>query len=231
MTHLVVDPSEIAGDEVEVEGDRYRHLFRARRLAVGDPVRVVDGRGRARHASVASVGRRRAILVLGAPAEPREPAVTVELLVATPRSERLSWLVEKATELGVTAVRLVASERSPRRLGEGTMARLARVAVAAVEQCGRARVPAVTGVHDAGDLPALVEPLDDLFVLDPGATAGSSALRTGTSAGVLVGPEGGWSPEEVATFADLGARRVGLGERVLRVETAAIVAAARLLVP
>lgn len=233
MTTLILDPESLAGAEAAVEGEAYRHLFRARRLAVGDRLRVVDGAGAARWAEVSAVDRRSGRLRLGEPAPSGETAYRLELLVATPRKERASWLVEKATELGVAAVRFVASERTPRSLGRASRERLLRVAAAAVAQCGRSRVPEVTGVHAWEELPRLLEGLPERWVLDPAAEAGGG-LGAGEGAGagaVLIGPEGGWSDAESAELRSLGCRPVHLGERVLRVETAAVVAAGMILIP
>lgn len=235
MTNLLLSPELLAGSEATVEGDAYRHLFRARRLAVGDRLRVVDGAGAARWAEVAEVDRRRGRLRLLDPAPAGEPVHRLEILVAAPKKERASWLVEKATELGVTAVRFLASERSPRSLGSGTRERLLRVAAAAVEQCGRSRLPEVTGVHPWEELPALLRGLPARWYLHTGVAGegwgGGWDGEPGGAGAVLVGPEGGWTEAEVAELRGLGCRPVGLGERVLRVETAAVVAAAALLVP
>ena len=126
---LVLDPERLGRlaelAEVAVEGDAYRHLFRARRLAVGDRLRAVDGAGAARWAEVAAVDRRTGTLRLLEPAPTHEPAYRLELLVGTPKKDRAATLVEKATEVGVAAVRFVATERSPRDFGSGTLARLA----------------------------------------------------------------------------------------------------------
>lgn len=157
MITVLVTPEELAAEKAEVTGDAYRHLFRARRVAVGDRLRVVDGRGAARWAQVVAVDRRRAELALGDPAPSQEPERRVELLVAAHRKERASWLVEKATELGVAAVRFLQTERTPREFGEGTFDRLRRVAGAAVEQCHRARLPEITGMHRWDELAELLE--------------------------------------------------------------------------
>lgn len=232
MITLILDSRSFAGTEAAVEGEAYRHLFRARRLAVGDRLRVVDGAGAARFARVAAVDRRGARLELLEAAPSGEAAYRLELLVATPRKERASWLVEKATELGVAAVRLVGSERSPRSLGRSSRERLLRVAAAAVEQCGRSRVPEVTGVHGWGEVPGLLEGLPDRWLLHTSQEAAmEGGLRPAGEAGaILVGPEGGWTEEEVEELRTFGCRPVHLGERVLRVETAAIAAAARVLI-
>jgi 16S rRNA (uracil1498-N3)-methyltransferase len=234
-TTLILDPEAFAGAEAAVEGEAYRHLFRARRLAVGDGLRVVDGAGAARWAEVAAVDRRAARLRLGEPAPSGEAAYRLELLVATPKKERASWMVEKATELGVAAVRFLGSERSPRSLGGGSLERLRRVAAAAVEQCGRSRVPAVTGVHAWREVSGLLEGLPERWFLhleSKNAAEETTHLRPEDPAGagaVLIGPEGGWSDAEAGELRDLGCRPVHLGERVLRVETAAVAAAAMVL--
>ena len=228
ITHLT-SAQNLGVEEVVVEGNAYRHLFRARRLAVGAALRVVDGQGRARWAEVARVERRRAVLALGDDAPANEPAYRLELLAAALRPERASWLVEKATEIGVTAVRFLASERAPRRYGEGSLERWRRVASSAVEQCHRARRPEVTGVHAWEELPELTAGLDELWVLDP--AGGTWAAPQAARGAVLVGPEGGWTVAEREELERLGAQPVTLGARVLRVETAALVAACRLLLP
>lgn len=231
MTTLILAPELFAGEEAPVEGDAYRHLFRSRRMAVGDRLRVVDGVGGARWAEVAAVDRRRGALRLLGPAPTGEPGYRLELVVATPKRDRASWLVEKATEVGVGAVRFVASERSPRDLGAGSLERMGRVAAAAVEQSGRSRVPEVTGVHGWEELGGLLEGLRDRWVLHTAEEAGvRSVWERGEESGVVViGPEGGWSEEEVVELLGVGCRPVWLGERVLRVETAAVVAAAAVL--
>jgi 16S rRNA (uracil1498-N3)-methyltransferase len=251
---VLIDPQALAGGETEVAGDAYRHLFRARRVAVGDRLRATDGRGRARWAEVAAVGRSSARLTLAGEAPVAEPALRLTLLVAAPKRERASWLVEKATELGVAAVRLLAGERAPRDFGAGTLARLGRVAAAALEQCHGAVLPELTGVHPWAEMPALLDaaaPRSHRIVLDLAAGARPAAELVAAApaeppsegppggaaapaappprAALLVGPEGGWTDPECAELAALGCRAVTLGGRVLRVETAAVVGAGLLL--
>jgi 16S rRNA (uracil1498-N3)-methyltransferase len=233
MITVLLAADALAAAEARIEGDAYRHLFRARRLAVGDRLRAVDGRGGARWASVTVVGRGGATLTLGEAAPTHEPPLALTLLVAAFRRERASWLVEKATELGVAAIRFLASERTPREFGAGTLARLDRVAAAALEQCHGARLPALSGVHPWAELPDLLAaaaPPDRRWVLDTGlaapAPAAAFAPLAGTAEGgraaLLVGPEGGWTDGERGELAGHGAVAVTLGPRTLRVETAAL---------
>lgn len=234
MTTLILPGGALEQPEHRVEGEAYRHLFRARRLAVGERLRVVDGGGSARWAEVMAVDRRSGRLRILEPAPSGEASYRLELLVATPKKDRASWLVEKATEVGATAVRWLGSARSPRTLTTGARERLLRVAAAAVEQCGRSRLPEVTGVHRWDELPDLLEGLEDRWFLhtEAGASGGSGDQawqRRGASGAILIGPEGGWTPKEARELERLDCRPVWLGERVLRVETAAVVAAAAVL--
>lgn len=227
ITHLI-DAESFGEREATVSGDAYRHLFRARRLAVGDRLRVVDGRGGARWAAVTHVDRQSATLSLGGMAPTHEPAFQLDLLVAPVRSERASWLVEKATELGVAAIRFLATERAPRRYGDGTLARFGRVARAAVEQCHRAAVPTISGVHAWDELEGLLHGRAGRYFLDPESKRGARPVSGGLAGVVVIGPEGGFAPDEQKTLARL-AEGVGLGARTLRTETAALVAATLML--
>lgn len=226
ITHLT-DPAAFSGDALVVEGDAYRHLFRSRRLAVGAELRVVDGRGNARAGVVESVSKRQAVMSLGDSLPSREATLHLELLVGALRPERADLLVEKATELGADAIRFLRTERTPRRYGEGRLDRMARVASSAVEQCHRSQLPEVSQ-HGWDEVPELVASLDLTFVLAPGGNAKLEVDDAGR-VGVLVGPEGGFSDDEVAELREHGASAVDLGERILRVETAALAAASRLL--
>jgi 16S rRNA (uracil1498-N3)-methyltransferase len=231
---LLVAPAELDAASLTVAGDAYRHLFRARRLAAGEGLRLTDGAGRARWGEVVAVDRRAAtVRVLGA-APDHEPDRRLHLLVAAPKKERAAWLVEKATELGVASVALLATRRTPRELAGGTLGRLRRVAAAAVEQSHRSRLPELSGTHGWEEVPALLaaRPAGPRWLLDTGAVAaGGEALRLGPGEDgvLLVGPEGGWADEERRELAGLGCRPVGLGPTVLRVETAALAGAALVL--
>lgn len=226
MNTLLLLPGSFSRDSATVEGEAYHHLFRVKRLQAGDELRVVDGRGAARAARVESVGKREARLVLGEVAPAREPDRFVELFVATPKPERAAWLVEKATELGVVAIRFVSTDREARSLSESQIARLQRIAVSAVEQCGRSVLPPVLGV---GGLREAVfrtgEVNAPIAVLDASGGGARPAVDAGGRIALFVGPEGGWSAEELSFFVERALFLWALGPTVLRVETAAIVAA------
>jgi 16S rRNA (uracil1498-N3)-methyltransferase len=206
------------------------------RLQPGDRITLFNGEGGEYEAVVERMGRSEVSVQVERhdPVE-REAMREVHLAAAMPANERMDWLVEKATELGAAGIQPLVAERSVLRLaGERAAKKQAHwqaVAVAACEQCGRNRVPAV---HDVADLrgwlarPAL-----------PGAKRLLLSLRAGTrplrdAAGdsgpviFLSGPEGGFTPAEEDAALAAGFQPVTLGARVLRAETAALAALAAL---
>ena len=169
MITLLIDPEAFAGSEWIVEGEPYRHLFRARRTEVGAQIRVVDGRGSARDSIVTNIDRSTAKLQIGEVAPANEPSLSLDLFAPTLRPERAAWMVEKATELGISAIYFFNSERAPRSFEKNAIERLRRVAVAALEQCHRSLLPALDGPFEFRGLEARVRALDRKWLLDPRA--------------------------------------------------------------
>jgi 16S rRNA (uracil1498-N3)-methyltransferase len=152
-----------------------------------------------------------------------EPPASLVLALGVLHTEAFTWAVEKATELGATAVTPILAARVQRRRHEGRAARWQRVAEAAVAQCGRSRAPTVSPPRSLADL--LAETRGARIVADP--TAGSPPdLAHGGRLGmtVLVGPEGGFTTAEQNAIRNAGFGALSLGPRTLRAETAAVVA-------
>jgi 16S rRNA (uracil1498-N3)-methyltransferase len=210
-------------------GDEARHLARVMRCTVGDEVVVFDGSGTAWRARVASIGRDEVMLEMGeAVTASRLTRVPLTLAVALPKGERQKWLVEKLTELGVERLVPLATTRGVAEATPAAVERLSRGVVEACKQCGRDGLMQIGGpkgvaevVGDAGSGAVLLVADRDGAPLQEIATAGNLVVA-------LVGPEGGFTEEELATIEAAGGRRVSLGPHVLRVETAAIALAARL---
>ena len=213
-----------------------RHA-QVRRVQPGELLRLFDGRGCDWPAQVLEVGRKQVRVEVGAPlAVALELPAPVTLALVVPANERMDTVVEKATELGATCIQPLMSERSVLRLdGERALRRQAHwqgVAIAACEQCGRARVPEVAAV-----LP-LLPWLQSLAATCAAGQAGARwllSLRPGarplqawaaqagggwTSVVTLSGPEGGLSPDEEDAALAAGFQAVNLGPRVLRADTA-----------
>ncbi len=195
------------------------------RMQPGDAITLFNGEGGEFDATVTRMGRSDVEVEVGThhPVE-REAARAVHLLAGITANERMDWLVEKATELGVASITPLVAERSVLKLkGERADKKLAHwqgVAVAAAEQCGRNRVPTI---HPAVTLAEWVKkaPVGERWVLSlaEGTRPLSQLAGTG-SVTVLSGPEGGLSPAEEAAALAAGFAPVTLGPRVLRAETA-----------
>ncbi len=226
MRRLYLDPAEFARDEVSLTGPRAHRLGQVLRLRAGAIFAVFDGAGAERAATVVSVRGPAVTLTLGeALAATPEPPVPVILVCAFPRASRGDWLVEKATEIGVAQLVPLEADRSVMLAGEGRIARWQRIAIEAAEQCGRAVVPRIGGEPPADALLVVADP-------DTTATAREQLARLPVMPSVVVlhiGPEGGWSPAELEAFDRAWAVRCTLGPRLMRVETAALLAAAQLL--
>ena len=217
-----------AGVELSLPPGPARHA-QVRRVQPGDALLLFDGSGSDWPATVLAVGRNQVRVRLGdAVAVSREPGRPVSLALGVPANERMDWLVEKATELGVTRIQPLLSERSVLRLagerGERKREHWQAVAEAACEQCGRARVPAIEPVRTLAEwLPLAPAGLRLMLSLHPAARLLPTLVPTltpGMALCTLSGPEGGLTAAEEQAALAAGFTPARLGPRVLRAETA-----------
>ena len=201
------------------------------RLEVGDRVTLFDGSGVEYEARIENISRQKvACLVENEQTIDRELGIELHLAVALPKGDRSRWLVEKMVELGVRRIVPLECERSVVRIRPESLARLERTVIEASKQCGRNRLtelspplPFLHWLKQAED--------SDLRLLahaDPAAVPlhTVSACHVGDAVKLSIGPEGGFSESEVGTAIAEGWKTVSLGERRLRVETAAVAAVA-----
>lgn len=223
-----VVPEGLPGGGTMTLGDEVAQHMRVRRLASGAGLRLTDGAGRVARATLVGLTRSAAIVDVGAVTEVPAPA-PVHLLAPIGDKDRMLWLAEKATELGLTSWRPVLWHRSrsvqPRGEGAGFQAKVRGRMTSAVAQSHGAWLPAVfpDATLDRG-LAGL--PQDAMrVVLDRAAPPLAEVLR-GTSLPVVLalGPEGGLDEDELAKLDRHGFVRAGLGETILRFETAGVVA-------
>jgi 16S rRNA (uracil1498-N3)-methyltransferase len=230
-TRLFVSGQLINGSELVLEGDRARYLGRALRLAVGDDISVFNGEGGEWSAGIDAMTKSTVTLSIGAQAESgTESALKIHLVQGISRGERMDFVVQKATELGVKRITPVLTEYGVVKLdaarAEKRRDHWQNIAVSACEQSGRTRLPLIDtpmALTDwFGDKPTEV---DAELILAPGApTSLASIAAPETKVCVLIGPEGGFSHTEYEDADVAGFRAVSLGPRVLRTETAAIAA-------
>ncbi len=217
-------------DRVDLDPDESHHVARVLRLKTGDALHVFDGKGGEWEATIEVPSRDRVTVVVGeARAGDVEPGVRVVLFQALTRPEKLEWVLQKGTEVGVSAFRLVASDRveapppSPSRLS-----RYERIVMEACKQSGRRVLPAMA-------LGPIESPGQGVLAIILAHAVGVAPLGTvlagpkATQVWLAVGPEGGFSEDEIEAAVSSGWRRASLGPRVLRTETAGAIASAIVL--
>lgn len=222
----------IDGSVAQLTGPEAHHFLHVMRGKVGDSVTLFDGTGHEYTAQVAQVSRRDVELsVQRKERVSRESALPLTLAVALPKGERQNWLIEKAVELGVTALVPLVTERSQVKITPAVLERLRRGVIESAKQCERNLLMTIAEPTPWGEF-AAQNLTGAKIIAVPGATEPlSSTLLQEPEQGAIVaiGPEGDWSPAEVQLAGEHGWQRVSLGPRILRVETAAILAAGLLI--
>jgi 16S rRNA (uracil1498-N3)-methyltransferase len=225
--------SPIEGDAATLTGPEAHHLAHVMRAAPGTEVVLFDGSGKQFAARVDRVQRNEVHLsILSGGTVDRELAFALTLGVSLPKGDRQKWLVEKAVELGIQRIVPLPAARSVAQPGHEALARLRRTVIEASKQCGRNRLLElaepqawVEFVHSAPSPSCrlLAHPGIQTDVASGTAPSTSRAGRHPSEDVYLaIGPEGGFTPEEVGVALAAGWQPVDLGPRILRVETAAI---------
>jgi 16S rRNA (uracil1498-N3)-methyltransferase len=241
--HRFFVPRDVfSGDQVRLEGDLAHRLSRVLRLEAGAFVVLLDGTGLEYKTRLDAVQPHRATgTVVGRRPGRPEPRVRLVLYQSLVKGERFDWVLEKGTELGVAAFVPLLSRRNVVRAAPARPARperWRRVVREAAEQCGRSVLPDVLAperleqaLADAADLRLLPWEGEEALGLGAALRRARPALEAveRPTVAVLIGPEGGFADDEVTLAREAGAQVVSLGRRILRSETAGIVAAAAIL--
>jgi 16S rRNA (uracil1498-N3)-methyltransferase len=220
------------GVEIALPEAAAYHVARVLRLRAGAPLVLFDGSGADFRGEIVAVeGDRVRVRVGERAAGLRESPLAITLVQAVSRGERMDWTLQKATELGVTCIQPVLSARSVVRLDEQQAARKLRhwqaIVAGACEQSGRSVLPEVREPLDLSRFLAEAPRGGQRLVLSPNGPASLAGLATtATRVELLIGPEGGLDDAELDAAARAGFAPVRLGPRVLRTETAGIVALA-----
>jgi 16S rRNA (uracil1498-N3)-methyltransferase len=230
LPRFLVAPQALSGPHAVLTGPQLRHL-RARRLRVGSELVLADGAGRQRWGVVVRIDRHQAMIQMSdAQAAQRDSALHLTLAQAVLKSDKLDWVIEKGTELGVSEFVVFDCERTVGRAAGDRPVRWGRLARSAAQQSQRSRLPSITGPVAFEDVIARrSEALRLLFweQEQPGSLAEVHRQRPDASSVLaIIGPEGGFSTAEAQRAAAAGLQLVGLGPRILRAETAAVAAVA-----
>jgi 16S rRNA (uracil1498-N3)-methyltransferase len=231
---IFVDPAELVAGELVVRGDEHHYLAHVRRARPGDAVELVDGAGRRAAATITRIAASETTLHAGVPERVAAQPPFVRALVPLIKGDRMEVCIEKLVEVGVDAIVVWPAARSVARLDDtrrdARIAKYRAIAQAAARQSGRAAVPEVTS---AESLTAALAGLPDgqRLVLDPlsetalgAAFDAAPGASTASDITVVSGPEGGLAPGELDQLASF--TPLGLGPRVLRAETAPMIAVA-----
>ena len=209
-----------------------RHLREALRMRLGDPLIVFDGQGGEYAASIAQIDRQQVSLKLGEHRDiSRESSLFISLAQGISRGERMDYTIQKAVELGVNRIVPLATDRSTVKLDDERARKRGEhwsgIMRHAAEQSGRTGLPVLEEVRTVV-LHATQEQASLRLMLDPGAEISLMELPAASAISLAIGPEGGFSATEREILVAAGYQRVRLGPRVLRTETAALVAIALL---
>jgi 16S rRNA (uracil1498-N3)-methyltransferase len=238
---FLVSGSLRTGTRISLTPAASHHALRVLRLREGAQILVFDGAGHEALATLEGDLTQGGVVhatLLDVRTIDREAATSIAVLQALCAQDKIDWLVEKCVELGAARIVLFPAERSVVRLEESRRARreerLREIAIAASAQCGRTRIPSVAIVSSMREafapVPGQAPPAVQRWILDPGGDAGFGAdaldCRDATFA---VGPEGGFTNDELSLAHSHGFTSLRLGPRVLRTETAGLAAVAALL--
>ncbi len=226
---------DLSGPVIRVGGSEAGHGLRVLRLGVGAEVVLFDGRGGEVSGRICSVGRSQfEVQVTSRGEADREHGPEIHLAVAAPKGGRADTLVEKCAELGVRGLHLLRTDRGEVLPGETKLGRWRRKAVEAAKQAGHRTTMAIEDPRGIDEIAAAAGK-GRIFYGDPACAARTLHEALGEARGedhrqvgvlIFIGPEGGFTERECAAIEELGGRPVRLCDAILRVETAAIAAAA-----
>ena len=237
MYTFYVPSPQILTDTTTITGSEQHHLRNVLRLTPGETIRIIDGQGNVYIAEVLDTGTNRVsseVQILSHEFYPRtSPSLT--LFQGLPKNDKMELILQKTTEIGVTQIVPIDSEHALQNPSQNRYERWHRVIVSATKQCKRAWLPELCDPQTYETSLAQLEKFSLRLILNPQIEHGSQAqqiktvlreVSQPTSIALFVGPEGGFSKQEVAAAIESGCLPVTLGANILRTETAAIVAVA-----
>ena len=253
MPHRFYCPHLTESGAATLADAEFHHLAHVMRHKVGDEVELFSGDGLVAGCRLTNIGKSNAQFeILNARREP-PPAIELTIATAVPKGDRFGWLVEKATELGVARIVPIVTERSVVDPRDSKLDKMRQASITACKQCGRNHLMHIAAITSWKDFLQNISPGSQLLIAHPYESIGVDAHQASDGRKpsdspnleshphpsapspnprkitIAVGPEGGFSESEIQTALALGAIPIQLGNYILRIETAAIAAAAKYL--
>lgn len=231
IPRIYIDQPLNSGANIMLDGSAARHIASALRMTPGQEIVLFNGLGGEYTAELSKVGKSQVTALVGDGREvDRESALKLHLAIGVSRGERMDWIVQKATELGVTAITPLFTERTEVKLSGERLDKKIRhwqqVAISACEQCQRNRLPTIHNPQSLDHwLSENTTTSSELkLVLHHRTEKRLTQYQAPESAFILVGPEGGLSESEINNAMAQGFNALALGPRVMRTETAPLAA-------
>ncbi|MCH8125861.1 16S rRNA (uracil(1498)-N(3))-methyltransferase [candidate division KSB1 bacterium] len=231
MAHLesfIVSPNQVNNNQLLISGKEYHHLSKVKRKRKGDRISVTDGAGNFYFVKIQKIHSNEAVCeILKTVRKVGEPVISIHVIQGLLKCQRMDWLIEKGTELGVSHFYPVMTEFCEAQTSDVKLKRWQRISRSAVKQCGRSVFPEIHPMQKLEnlweELPKPVwfaHPKEEIKLSN--AIDIKKKIKSSNAISLLIGPEGGFSEHELNTFKDRGFIQVSLGNRRLRAETAAI---------
>tara|TARA_R110002074_G_scaffold222406_2_gene393253 strand:+ start:1036 stop:1764 length:729 start_codon:yes stop_codon:yes gene_type:complete len=227
MPHRFFYDGSFDVDQLLLDGSEAHHLLHVLRMQAGDTVLVFNGTGAEAEGVISKISRKTVeVQVTARHAAQAKSQTPLILATAVPKGDRFRWLVEKAAELGVTKLVPLLTRRSSVDPGENRLKKLQQTIVSAAKQSGQIQLMELAEVQKWDEFLSEISQTEcRLLIADP-AGSGVDFFRSGekreSPVVILIGPEGGFTPDELQSAQEKGAKSVRLSEGILRIETAAI---------
>ncbi len=232
MTHIFAAPGQFRDGSVHVDGAALNHVRNVLRMRPGDQLIVSGGCGRTYLCEIRSLDKEEAVLEILEKQPSNELSSRLVLFQGLPKGDKLELIIQKAVELGASRIVPVQMKRSivkwDEKKAENRMKRYRAIAESAAEQSQRDLIPEVDPCMTFAEAVREAQKLDHILVpyeLSEGIEESRAAVRgigKGDSAGIFIGPEGGFEEDEVQKLLEAGGRAITLGRRILRTETAGL---------
>lgn len=228
MVRIYQDLPLVSKQEIALDKEASHHIARVLRMQVGESLIIFDGKNKQYAAEIVNISKQTVTVLLGQEVAGKvESPIELCLVQGIAKGEKMDWIVQKAVELGVTAIYPLQTERGNVRLSaereDKRIAHWQKVIISACEQSGRVKVPTLHPILSLSEYLTMITVDETVFVLSP-HVQGALSKANSNRYSILIGPEGGLSEQEIAQALAAGCKPLNLGPRILRTETAAVTA-------